>query len=680
MFKLTTSAGNSLEQPIRPGERFAGVMALDIPRPMQVSQVVLEFTATERWLPGSRGIISTAPGTKFTNSPMLAASLVVWKALQKGVTASTVLSDGMHVFNFSCQIPHLNYPQSIKRAEYEVVYMLEGKVLAPKDNGDEHVVAMVEKELFFSPLVAYRPSADLPLSMAETLCYEKKGKKGKPAIELRALLSSRQIIAGSKLKIELSIKELTSSSWTKIVARLFERTVCRDESTTREPPAAPPLWSTECELASTELVRSSVYNFFLTDDITGTSASEKKTANGETVTSELLVFPIPMISCSPLDSEHLDFLHYISLEVYLPGWLSSDRYVHIEFPVQLVTCELSTAAAHLQSHQTPLASSDRNKQPEGDELSIMSGKSGNSARPLSTRSGAERSVMTAHSIPIVLAALPPRYCDVHQAQRPAPTLQLVKQVNASSTSNASTYDGSTASIPDLQLPRRLSRQSQSNSHRTTMSSAHSMDMKSLMVGLGIAEEKGEERYRSRPLPMAPVPEQDTPAPPPLPAAPMPSSDSAISLTRPLLNGSRAASPLQSPRPDQAYYSFLQSYPKGNALPNSEPSSPTTLTIRHGQSTGNAATSMNSDTSSPGTYARKQRQSSAGSTGASDSSHLRMPISPAYNESMNVGGVDSDDDAGYFKSSIARKSMEREKVSEKGLFRLRKNSSIKHIGQ
>ncbi|KAJ1996764.1 hypothetical protein GGI06_006679, partial [Coemansia sp. S85] len=224
MFRLTTSAGNSLEQPIRPGERFAGVVALDIPRPMQASQVVLEFTATERWLPGNRVTATNTPGTKFVNSTMLSASLVVWKAQQKGVTASTVLSDGMHVFNFSCQIPHLNYPQSIRRAEYEVVYMLEGKVLAPKDHGDEQVIAVVEKELYFSPLVAYRPSADLPLSMAETLCFEKKGRKGKPAIELRALLSSRQIIAGSKLKVELSIKELTSSSWTKIVARLFERT------------------------------------------------------------------------------------------------------------------------------------------------------------------------------------------------------------------------------------------------------------------------------------------------------------------------------------------------------------------------------------------------------------------------------------------------------------------------
>ncbi|KAJ2412162.1 hypothetical protein GGI10_003850 [Coemansia sp. RSA 2530] len=669
MFRLTTSAGNSLEQPIRPGERFAGVVALDIPRPMQASQVVLEFTATERWLPGNRVTATNTPGTKFVNSTMLSASLVVWKAQQKGVTASTVLSDGMHVFNFSCQIPHLNYPQSIRRAEYEVVYMLEGKVLAPKDHGDEQVIAVVEKELYFSPLVAYRPSADLPLSMAETLCFEKKGRKGKPAIELRALLSSRQIIAGSKLKVELSIKELTSSSWTKIVARLFERTVCRDESTTREPPAAPPLWSTECELANTELVRSSVYNFFLSEDITGSKANEKKTASGETVTSELLVFPIPMIPCSPLDSEHLDFLHYISLEVYLPGWLSSDRFVHIEFPVQLVTCEQSTALPP-QGHQTPIAGPDRSKPTEGDEFSIMSGKSGNSARPLSTRSA-----MTAHSIPIVLGALPPRYCDVQQSQRPPPTLQLVKQVNAS---NASTYDGSSASIPDLQLPRRLSRQSQSNSHRTTMSSAHSMDMKSLMVGLGIAEEKGEERYRSRPLPMAPVPEQDIPAPPPLPAAPMP-SDSAVSLARPPLSGSRAASPLQSPRSDLAHYSFLQSYPKGSALPGSEPPSPTTPTIRYGQSAGNPATSMSSDTSSPGTYARKQRQSSVGSTGASDSSHLKTPISPAYNESMNVGGADSDDDAGYFKSSIARKSLEREKVSEKGLFRLRKNSSIKHIG-
>ncbi|KAJ2872049.1 hypothetical protein GGH93_004341 [Coemansia aciculifera] len=673
MFRLTTSAGNSLEQPIRPGERFAGVLALDIPRPIQATQVVLEFTAIERRLASAKGANTTnAAARVLKSSPMFTTSLVVWKALQKGVTASTVLSDGMHVYNFSCQMPHLNYPQNVKRAEYEVVYVLEGKVHAPKDHGGENIVAVVEKELFYTPLVAYKPNPDLPKVIVETLCFEKKGKKGKPAVEFRASLNSRQVIPGTKLKIEVSVKELTSSNWTKVVARLFERTVCREEGSVRVPPLPPPLWSVDRELASADLVRSTVYNFFLTDDIMGSSASEKKTADGETVTSEQLIFSIPPLQCSPLSSECLDSSHFVRFEVYLPGWLSSDRSVYTDVPVQLMTCELPTAAL-LQSYQASMVSADRSKHADGDDMSIMSGRSGGSARPQSTKSAAEKSVMTTHSIPIVLGSLPPRYCDVHETQRPAPTLLLVKQVNAS---NSSAHDGSNVSVVDQPLPQRLSRQSQNTSHHSTLSNTQSMDYKSLISGLSIADDTGEDRYRARPLPMAPAPGLNTPALPPLPAAPMPTSDSMTSLTRQQLNGSRTISPLQSPHPDQTPSSFLQSYPQGKVLPSTEPSSNTTLTLQYGVIAGSAATSMTSDTSSPGAYAMKQRQSSAGSTGAGDNGHPRTPMSPTYNDSMNVGGADSDDDAGYFKSSIARKSLEREKVSDKGLFRLRKNSSIK----
>ncbi|KAJ2811163.1 hypothetical protein GGI24_006882, partial [Coemansia furcata] len=166
LFRLTTSAGNSIEQPIRPGERFVGVVALDISRPMQASQVVLEFTATEQRLGGIGGI---ATPTKVLRKSMFTTSLVVWKALQKGVTASTVLSDGMHVYNFSCQMPHINYPQNVKRTEYEIIFSLEAKIIAPKEGGGEHVVAMVEREMFYTPLIAFKSSPDLPQIVVETL-------------------------------------------------------------------------------------------------------------------------------------------------------------------------------------------------------------------------------------------------------------------------------------------------------------------------------------------------------------------------------------------------------------------------------------------------------------------------------------------------------------------------------
>ncbi|KAJ2459894.1 hypothetical protein GGF42_001181 [Coemansia sp. RSA 2424] len=590
-------------------------------------------------------------------------------------------------------MPFVNYPQNVKRAEYDISFLLEGKMYAPKDISGQHVVAVVERELFYAPLVTLRPPngghhQQQSSVIVETLCFEKKGKKGKPAVELRATLNSLQVVPGTNLKLDISLKELTSSTWTKVVAHLFERTVCRDD-------ADMALWSADCELANADLVRPSVYNFFLTDDIigNGSGTSEKtKTANGESVTStEQLIFHVPRIPCSPLSTEHLEFSHFLRIEVFLPGWLSSDRSVYTDVPVQLMTCDLSTAAL-LLNHQASIASiidhRASSRSAETDNMSVISGRSSsnNSARPQSpqsTRSAAERSItMTAQSPSVTLSSLPPRYCDIHPAdQRPAPTLVLLAKHAAN---DIIAYDaGSTSSMIDYHhqqpLPQRLSRQSQNSTTRhTTLSSVQSMEYKSLISGgLSIADDTGEERYRSRPLPMAPVPSSSSSSPgldalPPLPTVPMPT----LGATSVQLNGSRAILPLQIPH---------------HAADDDQEVTTTTTTTtttdlstsQYGLIAGNPFSSMTSDTSSPGSFSRKhqqQRQNSAGSIGTG-SGQPKTPTSPVFhnnNDSMNVGdGATSDDDAGYFKSSIARKSLEREKGSEKGLFRLRKNSSIKH---
>ncbi|KAJ2842679.1 hypothetical protein J3B02_005509, partial [Coemansia erecta] len=259
LFRLTTSAGNGIEQPIRPGEQFSGVLVIQISRPIPASQIVLEMSASER--------VVLAPKTpaKAFKSQLLSTSLVVWKAVRKGTAVSTVLSDGIHVFNFSCTMPYLNYPQTNHKPEFDFFYKLEGRLVAPRDGGGEQVVATVQKELFFTPIVTRLASPD-PLLVVETLCFEKKGKKGKPVIELRAAISGHQVVPRSKVRIDLSIKELASVGWTKVNARLFERTVCRQDP---KQSFSQPIWSVDRELAHSELVRSSVYNFFLNDEVLG---------------------------------------------------------------------------------------------------------------------------------------------------------------------------------------------------------------------------------------------------------------------------------------------------------------------------------------------------------------------------------------------------------------------------
>ncbi|KAJ2386392.1 hypothetical protein GGI23_006499, partial [Coemansia sp. RSA 2559] len=265
MFKLTTSSGTSIEQPVRAGERFSGILVVQLERPIPATQIVLTFRGGER-----RHTEPKANG-KIVKTEYFTTDLTLWKALRKGTGASTVLSDGIHVFNFSCQMPHLNYPQTTQQPQYDITYELSARLYSPKSGGgDDFVTAHIEKDIFFTPLVTAIPPAQ-PTQIAETLFFEKKGKKGKPAVELRAGLSNHQIIPGTKLLVEMSIKELSSASWTNIVVKLFERTRCKESTAS---PSAQPVWSVDRVLAQNGHVRPTVYSFFLNDDIMGGAASK----------------------------------------------------------------------------------------------------------------------------------------------------------------------------------------------------------------------------------------------------------------------------------------------------------------------------------------------------------------------------------------------------------------------
>ncbi|KAJ1957973.1 hypothetical protein EC988_000557, partial [Linderina pennispora] len=263
LFKLSTSSGNDMEHPVRPNDRFSGVVVLQLSRPVYASQVTLEFTGTERRMSALKGL------SKFIKTQLFSIAVTVWKPTHDGPSPSSVLSDGIHVFNFTCQMPNVNYPQSIERQEYDYRYTLRALVKVPLDQRSEYSIAVVEKDVHCAPLITQSLNLET-LNIMETLYFEKKGKKGKAAVELRAGITGHQILPGSKVKIDMSIKELSSTNWTKVVARLMERTNCREGTKST---FSQPHWSADRELAHTELVRSSVYNFFLNDELTGADSS-----------------------------------------------------------------------------------------------------------------------------------------------------------------------------------------------------------------------------------------------------------------------------------------------------------------------------------------------------------------------------------------------------------------------
>ncbi|KAJ1724846.1 hypothetical protein LPJ53_000914 [Coemansia erecta] len=569
LFKLTTSSGNAFEQPIGPGEQFSGVVVIQLLRPMPASQIVLELAAEERVAQGGKG------SSKALKSQPFYARLAVWTAVRKGAAASTVLSDGIHVFNFVCQMPYVNYPQTLHRAEFDIAYRLSGKLLAPGEGtgasagGAEQVVALVEKELFVSPVVTRMASPD-PLLVVETLCFEKKGRRGKAAVELRAAIGGHQVVPGTKVAIDLSIRELGSAGWTKVVARLIERTACRHDG---QALSSQPLWTADHQLAYCEAVRSSVYNFFLNDEVMGKKQADTKTADGETVSSESLALRVPLAAAGHVGSEHLEFAHFIRLEVLVPSWLASDRSVHVDIPVQIMTHTAAGAARALSRQQTGSGRSSLSER--------LSQEDAQGSSAASIRDGALR--LSHDACAAIVGSLPPRYCDMPAGQRAAPELALVTQANGNGG-------------------RRESAQSRATRH-TTMSSVQSLEMAMSPVLGGTL----------------------LPPPPPLPSAPMPTLDigepAALAILTPAASG--VSSPMEGV--------------VGPLSPG--PLSPV-----------------------------KRRQNSAGSAGGVP----RTPVSPMMTGDA-AGDASSDEDAGYFKSMGGGD----ERPAERGLFRLRKNSSVKH---
>ncbi|KAJ2848911.1 hypothetical protein IWW36_003001 [Coemansia brasiliensis] len=641
MFKLTTSAGNSIDQPVRPGDRFSGVLVVQLSRPISATQVVLELTASERWATTLKGT------TRPERTHIFACSLVLWRAMRNGAAnASTVLSDGLHVFNFSCQIPNLNYPQNVHCGEFEIGYLLEARLMAPKDyGGGEHIAGRVVKDMFFTPLVVLVPNLE-PLVVSETLYFEKKGKRGKPAVEMRAAINNRQLLPGSKAKIDVSIKELASSSWTRIMVRLFESTRCRIST---QMPFSQPLWSAERELVHTEVVRSSVYSYFINDDMMGKPTTETKTATGETITNESLVFNIPPIPVGAMSTDHLEFTHFIRIEVVIPSWMSSDRSVHLDIPVQMITCEITNAARFL-SRRGSIPSIERKS--ENDNSSVVSSKSGSSG--LRSAQTTERSlVMSEDTLAMVINSLPPRYCDVPIEQRQTPSLMFVKQSNMNQMQQQDHHY--------QQQQQQQQQQQAMRQHGMT-----SIDGRSSSSANSTLDDFSKERYRSRPLPMAPgQPGMQGGNPPPLPAEPMPVGMPTVSRppsSRTQMSGRREG------QVQQVNINVQQSM-RVNPLvlspydPNDPRLDDDSIPLMRGESPISGSTGIIPEDS----------YSLASSKMREHTSHLHTPISPPYNN----GSVEEfhGDDAGYFKESSGRRPADREYVTD-NMYPVRKTPSLK----
>ncbi|KAJ2708908.1 hypothetical protein H4R19_004510 [Coemansia spiralis] len=402
-------------------------------------------------------------------------------------------------------------------------------------------------------------------------------------------------------------------------------------------PFAQPLWSVDRDLAQAEVVRSSVYSYFINDDmIANKTSTETKNAAGETVTTDSVIFSIPPVAYGALNTEHLEFSHFVRLEVVLPGLMSSNRSVTMDIPVQMMTCEMHTAARFL-SRRGSIPNIERKM--DSDASSMLSGKSNSSGGHHSTHT-ARNATLSADTQASIMSSLPVRYCDIPPEQRPAPLLTFVNQLNVNPP--ASPVDDQARSM-----------------RNQTMSSMHSFDARTSSSGHSGDEYK--EKYRTRPLPMAP---SAGGAPPPLPAEPMPSSI-------PMAQQPPSAMSQQGPMPRAVNQTNIDVYQQSmrNPLvlaPYSPANSGSVVDVVRGESPIGGASSMVPDDSYmlASTKMRQHHQLT---------SRLHTPISPLYGGPHDDGLSDSE--ASYFREA-SRHSMERDAMND-AMFRAHQSSSINH---
>ncbi|KAJ2793747.1 hypothetical protein H4R20_006447 [Coemansia guatemalensis] len=266
--------------------------------------------------------------------------------------------------------------------------------------------------------------------------------------------------------------------------------------------------------------------------------------------------------------------------------------------------------------------------------------------------------------------LPPRYCDVPSEQRPTPSLMFVKQLNLNQAPNATTPPQEVQQDPVAAA--YYAAQQNRNARHPTMSSMQSAGGRSSSSNGSAVDEYNKEKYRSRPLPMAPgmgMPSNGMAAPP-LPAEPMPSvlpmgSRPTSSKTQMAASGGRQNGypPMNIDVPPRSMRGnnplVLSPYAPGDSIPADMSAMRCESPVG-----GSAAVTPEEAYMLAGSNIRQQ-----------PSGPLHTPITSPYGGSHMSNGLD-DDDIRYYKESNMR-SIDRDALHDGGMYRVRKNSSIKH---
>ncbi|KAJ2452799.1 hypothetical protein EV183_002697 [Coemansia sp. RSA 2336] len=384
-----------------PKSTLTGVVYMHITSALRASCLSLSLLGSERVQMAPESVNHTQ--TPKTNTPSAKQrtlkkvyfnqSTVLWgdsKLREQGT-----LSEGIHMFHFSCEFPRVNYPQSRTTSEYEIKYTLKAKLLNTRDARESTVMST-------SQPVTYVPETIAPLlpissehgdAMARFAFCDNVTEGQQWAYHLRATGMQQAFRPGDT--IDLQLRLFGSRTLRKLQFSVIEQTDCFypqiPEPHEEQLDMGRRLWSSQRilhEAADLHFERESC----VTPEICSEHMNTKRTRSNQAYYAQLRT-QMPKDALVLHETGFLRFTYFVQLKLTLAssGWGTHSRSALTRIPLPVATRVLSenTTSAVLGASATceqPVYGNSR----RGSTISTVSGASCDFAHRVASSSSSMR--------------------------------------------------------------------------------------------------------------------------------------------------------------------------------------------------------------------------------------------------------------------------------------------------
>ncbi|KAJ1865312.1 hypothetical protein LPJ78_002800 [Coemansia sp. RSA 989] len=384
-----------------PKSTLTGVVYLHIASALRASCLSLSLMGSER--------VQMAPeSVNHTQTPKVNTSSAKKNTLKKvyfnqgtvlwgdsKLREQGTLSEGIHMFHFSCEFPRVNYPQSHTTSEYEIKYTLKAKLLNTRDARESTVMSTSQPVMYVPETIA----PPLPISsehgdaMARFAFCDNVTEGQQWAYHLRATGMQQAFRPGDT--VDLQLRLFGSRTLRKLQFSVIEQTDCFypqiPEPHEEQLDMGRRLWSSQRilhETADLPFERESC----VTPEICSEHMNTKRTRSNQAYYAQLHT-QMPKDALVLHETGFLRFTYFVQLNLLLgsSGWGTHSRSTHTRIPLPVATRVLpENATTAILGASATCEQSICGKHRRGSTISAVSGTSCDFAHRVASSSSSMR--------------------------------------------------------------------------------------------------------------------------------------------------------------------------------------------------------------------------------------------------------------------------------------------------